>query len=105
MMGGLPKPPDPQASQENTLKPAAALVGRGDTATGRLTLGLYNCYDPKQWHDIMRITLARAAPVALAFDCDLATFGFPFDQVRPRGSTKTVPLLTTADVAKFVSAG
>ena len=72
---------------------------------GKLTLGLYNCYDARQWHEIMRITLARAAPVALAFDCDVATFGFPFDVVRPRGATRTLDLRTPQDVAGFVAEG
>lgn len=72
---------------------------------GRLTLGLYNCYDAKQWHEIMRITLARVGPVALAFDADVATFGFPFEQARARGSKSTDPLRTPADIAAFVSEG
>lgn len=72
---------------------------------GRLTLGLYNCYDPKQWHDVMRITLARIGPVALAFDADVATFGFPFEQARARGAKSTDPLRTPADIASFVAAG
>ncbi len=72
--------------------------------SGRLTLGLYNCYDPKQWHDIMRITLARAGPVAAAFDCNLATFGFPYAQARRRGATRTEKGLDTpVDVAEFVA--
>jgi uncharacterized protein len=66
---------------------------------------LYNCYDPKQWHEIMRITLARAAPVAIAFDCDVATFGFPFEQARARGAKSTDPLRTPADVAAFIADG
>lgn len=70
-----------------------------------MTLGLYNCYDPKQWHEIMRITLARAGPVALAFGCDLATFGFPFEQARPRGAKSTRPLRQPEDVAAFVAEG
>lgn len=71
---------------------------------GRLTLGLYNCYDAKQWHDILRITLARAAPVAVAFDCDLATFGFPYAQARKPGARLAdLGLRTPAAVAKFVS--
>ena len=74
-------------------------------AAGRLTLGLYNCYDPKTWHDIMRITLARVGPVALAFDCDVATFGFPFEQARARGAKSTEPLRGPADVAAFVAEG
>ncbi|HLF16226.1 MAG TPA: DUF531 family protein [Candidatus Thermoplasmatota archaeon] len=71
---------------------------------GRLTLGLYNCYDPKQWHDIMRITLARAAPVAEAFGCHLATFGFPYEQARARGAKQHLQGLDTPlDVARFVA--
>lgn len=75
------------------------------TAAGRTTIGLYNCYDPKQWHEVMRITLARAGPVALAFGCDLATFGFPFEQARARGAKSTHSLRTPADVAAFVAEG
>ena len=70
---------------------------------GRPTLGLYNCYDPKQWHEIMRITLARAAPVAVAYDCDLATFGFPYEQARRRGAKKNdLGLDSPAAIAAFV---
>lgn len=72
---------------------------------GRLTLGLYNCYDPKQWHEIMRITLARAAPVAVAFDCELATFGFPYAQARARGAKRNdLGLDSPATIADFVEA-
>lgn len=53
----------------------------------------------------MRITLARAGPVAIGFGCDVVTFGFPFAQVRPRGSTRTAVLATPADVAGFVASG
>jgi uncharacterized protein len=93
------------ASPENTLKPEGVLPRRGETATGRITLGLYNCYDPKQWQEIMRITLARAGPVAVAFDCDLATFGFPFEQARARGAKSTDALRSPDDVARFVAEG
>lgn len=72
---------------------------------GRLTLGLYNCYDPKQWHEVMRITLARIGPVALAFDADVAAFGFPFEQARARGAKSSDPLRTPADIAAFVAEG
>jgi hypothetical protein len=75
------------------------------TLAGRLTLGLYNCYDAKQWHDIMRITLARAGPVALAFDCHVATFGFPFAQARRRGAKESDGLRTAREVAAFVAEG
>lgn len=70
---------------------------------GRLTLGLYNCYDPKRWHDIMRITLARVGPVAMAFDCDVAAFGFPFEQARARGAKQSEPLRRPDDIAAFVA--
>lgn len=84
---------------------ARAGASEASVAAGKLTLGLYNCYDPKQWHDIMRITLARAGPVAAAFDCDLATFGFPFEQARARGAKASEPLRSPADVAAFVAEG
>lgn len=87
------------------MKPAPVLSWRGEIATGRITLGLYNCYDPKQWQEIMRITLARAGPVAVAFDCDLATFGFPFEQARARGAKSTDALRSPDDVARFVAEG
>lgn len=45
---------------------------------GRMTLGLYNSYDPVKFHEAHRRSLARAGPVALAFDANLATFGFPY---------------------------
>ncbi len=72
---------------------------------GRLTIGLYNCYDKTRFHDIMRRTLARAAPVALAFDCNLATFGFPFDEGRRRESKDpdAPDLRTPVEVADFVA--
>ncbi len=50
--------------------------------TGRMTLGLWNTYDRLRFAEAHRRALARAAPVALAFDANLATFGFPFDRIR-----------------------
>jgi hypothetical protein len=44
-----------------------------------LTLGLYNSLDPKKFSEAHRRALARAGPVAYAFDCNLAVFGFPFE--------------------------
>jgi uncharacterized protein len=46
---------------------------------GRLTMGLYNSLDPKKFAEAHRRALARAAPVAAAFNCNLVVFGFPFD--------------------------
>ncbi|MGA1872094.1 MAG: DUF531 family protein [Thermoplasmatota archaeon] len=48
--------------------------------TGRLTMGLYNSLDPVKLAEAHRRALARAAPVASAFDCNLAVFGFPFSK-------------------------
>ena len=47
---------------------------------GRVTIGLFNSYDPVKFHESHRRALARAGPLAMAFDCNLATFGFPFDR-------------------------
>lgn len=60
---------------------------------GRVTIGLYNSYDPVKFHESHRRVLARAGPLALAFDCNLATFGFPFDS----------ELTTPAEIARWVS--
>ena len=43
-----------------------------------MTIGLYNSYDRVKFHEAHRRALARAGPVALAFDANLATFGFPY---------------------------
>lgn len=52
---------------------------------GRLTLGLYNSYDPRRFFEAHRRALVRAAPLALAFDASLATFGFPFADLAAHG--------------------
>lgn len=60
---------------------------------GRVTIGLYNSYDPVKFREAHRRALARAGPLALAFDCNLATFGFPYDG----------ELSTPAEIARWVS--
>ncbi len=60
---------------------------------GRVTIGLYNSYDPVKFREAHRRVLARAGPLALAFDCNLATFGFPYDK----------DLATPVEIAKWVS--
>lgn len=60
---------------------------------GRVTIGLYNSYDPVKFHESHRRALARAGPLALAFDCNLATFGFPYDQ----------ELTTPAEIARWIA--
>jgi len=47
---------------------------------GRATIAIFNSYDPNNFREAHRRILARAGPLALAFDCNLATFGFPFPQ-------------------------
>ena len=47
---------------------------------GRMTIGLYNTYDRAKLREAHRRVLARAGPVALAFDCNLVTFGFPYER-------------------------
>jgi len=60
---------------------------------GRVTIGLFNSYDPVKFREAHRRVLARAGPLALAFDCNLATFGFPYDK----------DLSTPAEIAQWVS--
>ena len=60
---------------------------------GRATIGLYNTYDPVKFHEAHRRAIARAGALALAFDCNLATFGFPFDK----------ELTTPAAIAQWVA--
>lgn len=88
---------------------AAARQGNAGAAgaAGRLTLGLYNGYDPGRWHDIMRVSLCRAAPIAMAFDCDLATFGFPYDEGRRREAKRpsVLDLRNPVETATWVQEG
>ncbi|MDD1746415.1 MAG: DUF531 domain-containing protein [Methanomassiliicoccales archaeon] len=51
--------------------------------TGRATIALWNSYDPNSFREAHRRVLARAGPLALAFDMNLATFGFPFPKDLP----------------------
>jgi len=50
---------------------------------GRATVALWNSYDPTNFREAHRRVLARAGPLALAFDMNLATFGFPFPKDLP----------------------
>jgi hypothetical protein len=45
---------------------------------GRATIAIYNSYDPRVFREAHRRILARAGPLALAYDLNLATLGFPF---------------------------
>ena len=55
---------------------------------GRATIAIYNSYDPRVFREAHRRILARAGPLALAYDLNLATFGFPF----PEGLDQPVEL-------------
>lgn len=57
-------------------------------ARGRVTLGLYNSYDPRKFREAHRRALARAGGLARAFDMNLALFGFPF----PDGTAQPLEL-------------
>ncbi len=46
--------------------------------SGRATIAIWNSYDPNSFREAHRRILARAGPLALAYDMNLATFGFPF---------------------------
>ncbi len=60
---------------------------------GRITIGLYNTYDRQKFREAHRRVLARASPLAIAFDFNLVTFGFPFPE------EKKTPL----EIADFVA--
>ena len=48
--------------------------------TGRATIAIHNSYDPKVFREAHRRILARAGPLALAYDLNLVTLGFPFPE-------------------------
>ncbi|MDR3283503.1 MAG: DUF531 domain-containing protein [Candidatus Methanoplasma sp.] len=48
--------------------------------TGRVTIGLYNSYDPAKFREPHRRALARTGDLALAFGMNLALFGFPIPE-------------------------
>ena len=47
---------------------------------GRITIGLYNSYDPLKFREPHRRILARTGDLAMAFDMNLALFGFPIPE-------------------------
>jgi hypothetical protein len=47
---------------------------------GRITIGLYNSYDPRQFREPHRRVIARVGGLAMAYDMNLALFGFPFPE-------------------------
>jgi len=60
-----------------------------------LTLALYNTYDPKRLHEAHLRAIARAGPIAYAYNYHLALVGFPLggkplDVAREIGSHTTI---------------
>ncbi len=53
----------------------------GPRRVGRVTIALYNSYDPNRYHEIHTRMIARAAPLCVAYDFKLALLGFPLDDV------------------------
>jgi len=53
---------------------------------GRITIGLYNSYDPLKFREPHRRVLARVGGLAMSFNMNLALFGFPFppDIIQPK---------------------
>ena len=47
---------------------------------GRMTIGIYNAYDPKTFREPHRRVIARAGDLAMAFNMNLALFGFPIPE-------------------------
>lgn len=89
---------------------------------GRLTIGLYESYDPRRFTEAHRRALVRAAALALGFGANLATFGFPYEDLAAHGGRVAedrgkkapekrgvsadrapVELRTPLDVARFVA--
>lgn len=69
-----------------------------------ITVGLYNSYDPKSFHEAMRRAAARAGPLCDAFDLHLALFGFPFGAYETKAGERPDPR-TPTDVARVLSEG
>ncbi len=65
-----------------------------------MTIGLYNSLDPVRFSEAHRRALARAGPVAEAFDCNLAVFGFPFSKEMRTPIEIARWLLTTTSIGQ-----
>ncbi|AEC52122.1 hypothetical protein PNA2_1207 [Pyrococcus sp. NA2] len=60
-----------------------------------LTIGLYNTYDTRRIHEAHLRAIARAAPVAYAFNFHLALIGFPFEEKDEKEIAEEVASNTT----------
>ena len=62
---------------------------------GRLTLLLYNTYDPVKLHEAHLRAVARTGPVAVAWDCNVGLIGFP-----PPNPKKSLDLNTLVEMVE-----
>ena len=60
---------------------------------GRITIGLYNSLNPKQFQEPHRRAVARAGGLAMSFNMNLALIGFPFPE----------DLKTPVELANFIA--
>ena len=65
-----------------------------------MTIGLYNSLDPVRFSEAHRRALARAGPVAEAFNCNLVVFGFPFSKEMRTPTEIATWLLTTTSIGQ-----
>jgi uncharacterized protein len=75
---------------------------------GTWTLGLYNAYDPHNFHEAMRRAIARAAPLCRGFGFNLAPIGFPWDKFRSKSGKKLerpTPLELATHLAESTTIG
>ncbi len=49
-------------------------------ANGRITIGLYNSYDSNKFREPHRRAIARTGDIAMAYNMNLALFGFPIPE-------------------------
>ena len=56
----------------------SSVAKNGDSmGNGRVTIGLYNSYDANNFREPHRRVIARTGDIAMAYDMNLALFGFP----------------------------
>ena len=78
----------------------ASVRSASSVSRGSMWIGLYNSYDPVRFHEAHRRALARAGPIAVAYDANLCTFGFPYG-----GKDVSTPLEIVEWVAGTTSIG
>lgn len=66
---------------------------------GRVTLGLYNSYDPVKFHEAMRRAAVRGGPLATGYGLHLALVGFPWKAFRDAGGAPLASVTPAAVAA------